>query len=283
MPGRIDHQVKIRGLRIELGEVEAAFAGIPAVREAVVVAARGTGGTKELVAYVVPREGQDQEPGGSELRRHLLESLPEYMVPGTFMTLAALPLTPNGKVDRQATPRCRPGSFGRDTGLCLPPRGPIEEAVVPTLERAAWAAAGRHRGQFFEIGGHSLLATQILARVRDMYRGRSARCASSSTGRRWPGCRSVVEQQMRAGGRLAHAADHRPCRATAPPRPPSLSSGSGSSISSSRTAPFTTCRSPSGWWASWTCRPAPVVERDRPPARGSRARRSSRPTAGPGR
>ncbi|MDB5889075.1 MAG: non-ribosomal peptide synthetase, partial [Rhodocyclales bacterium] len=102
--GRIDNQVKIRGFRIELGEIEVALMRHPAVREALVLAREDRLGDKRLLAYVVPHEHSAGQDLVSALRAHLRRSLPEYMLPSTFMALAYLPLTPNGKVDRKALP-----------------------------------------------------------------------------------------------------------------------------------------------------------------------------------
>ncbi len=164
--GRLDHQVKIRGFRIELGEVETLLRRHPLVRDAVVVAREDSSGSLELVAYVVSEDGQRLV--GADLRRHLLESLPEYMVPASFTTLASFPMTPNGKVDRQGLPEPAVNDPAAAQAY-LPPRGPIEEGIAQL-----WSALlGRPRvgieDNLFEIGGHSLLATQILARVRDLY------------------------------------------------------------------------------------------------------------------
>src|SRR6185436_15108254 len=105
--GRFDHQLKVRGFRVELGEIEAALALHPAVREAVVTAPFDREGERRLVAYVVPRDaGPDHldHLQVAQLREHLAALLPPSMVPGTFMPLAEMPPTPNGKIDRNALP-----------------------------------------------------------------------------------------------------------------------------------------------------------------------------------
>jgi amino acid adenylation domain-containing protein len=162
--GRLDHQVKLRGIRIELGEIEAALVQHPAVRDAVVVAHEDASGESHLVAYVVPL--QEPGPASSELRHDLAKRLPPAMVPTTFVLLPTLPLTPSGKVDRRALPV--PGSVKPTLDdLYIAPRTPIEQQVV-----AIWchllgrARIGMH-DNFFALGGHSLLAMQLLARVRD--------------------------------------------------------------------------------------------------------------------
>jgi amino acid adenylation domain-containing protein len=157
--GRIDHQVKIRGLRIELGEVEAQLLAQPEVREAVVVAHSGAAGTR-LAGYVSAHAGQTVEAG--ELRERLAQTLPDYMVPSTIMVLDSLPLNANGKVDRKALPE--PGY--ESTGEYGEPQGEVEEVLA-----AIWAdvlqiaRVGRH-DNFFELGGHSLMALSVLERMR---------------------------------------------------------------------------------------------------------------------
>ena len=159
--GRIDDQVKIRGFRIELGEIEAALAARPGVRETVVLARQDSPGDKRLVAYVVAQGGADIDPVA--LRKALLQSLPEYMVPAHVVLLERLPLTPNGKVDRKALPA--PDMARSETGY-VAPRTPTE-----TLLADIWAGilgldrVGIH-DNFFDLGGHSLLATRVISTLR---------------------------------------------------------------------------------------------------------------------
>ncbi|MDR3635535.1 MAG: amino acid adenylation domain-containing protein [Isosphaeraceae bacterium] len=164
--GRVDHQVKVRGYRIELGEVEAALSHHPAVREVAVAARTDLAGEQSLVAYLALRDREPPAPG--TLRDWLLEALPDYMVPGTFVWLDALPLTPNGKIDRNALPDPDP-SAARQGSVYVPPRGPIEEALVGVWrELLGQDRIGVH-DNFFDLGGHSLIATQLLARIRDTF------------------------------------------------------------------------------------------------------------------
>ncbi|MGP9766974.1 amino acid adenylation domain-containing protein [Halomonas sp. AOP13-D3-9] len=163
--GRLDHQVKIRGLRIELGEIEAELLSRPEIREAVVVAQEGPGGSI-LVAYVVPQA--DCELGTSKLRDRLGQKLPDYMVPGVVVTLDALPLNANGKVDRKALPEPDLASSSQYE----PPQDEVEEALAEIWsEILGVERVGRH-DNFFELGGHSLLALKVLEQMR--HRGLTA-------------------------------------------------------------------------------------------------------------
>ncbi|MBO0871081.1 MAG: AMP-binding protein, partial [Micromonosporaceae bacterium] len=153
--GRIDEQVKIRGYRVEPGEIETALRTHPTVREAVVVARPDPTGTR-LIAYLTG------DPDLQQLRTHLREQLPEYMLPSAFVTLAELPLTANGKVDRQALPQ--------------PEANPVAGRVEPRDAREAWLAsiwadvlgvpAVGVLDDFFDLGGHSLMAARVVSRLR---------------------------------------------------------------------------------------------------------------------
>ncbi|MCP4658424.1 MAG: non-ribosomal peptide synthetase, partial [bacterium] len=159
--GRHDDQVKLRGFRIELGEIEAVLGAHPGVRAGAVTMREDGAGGKRLVAYLV---AHDRAPAAGELRRHLLESLPEYMVPAVFMELEALPLTPSGKVDRRSLPAPEPTALSESR---VGPRGPVEELVAGIWSEVLDTAdrVGAH-DDFFALGGHSLLATRVQSRLR---------------------------------------------------------------------------------------------------------------------
>ena len=158
--GRIDHQVKIRGFRIELGEIEAALAQHPAVRDTVVLA-RLRGNDKQLVAYVVPKDGTVTV---AELRTFLHDRLPEYMMPAHILFLDTLPLTVNGKIDRRALPE--PEEQSGSLTQMRAAKNLIEEVLVDIWQSVLDRQRVGVYDNFFEIGGHSLLATQLVARIR---------------------------------------------------------------------------------------------------------------------
>ncbi|HEU4457225.1 MAG TPA: condensation domain-containing protein, partial [Longimicrobium sp.] len=157
--GRIDAQVKLRGFRIEPGEIEAVLRAHPAVRDAVVMM-RGEGELRRLAAYVV-----GDAPAADALRAHAAARLPEYMVPSAFVVLDALPLTPNGKVDRRALPE---PEAGEEDGY-VAPSTPTEEIIAGTWADLLQVERVGATADFFLLGGHSLLATRLVSRLRESF------------------------------------------------------------------------------------------------------------------
>jgi amino acid adenylation domain-containing protein len=166
--GRIDGQVKLRGVRIELGEIESALAAHPAVAAAA-VAARGEGADQRLIAYVVPRGVSPSAwAGARELEEHLRRQLPAAMVPAFFVPLPALPLTASGKVDRRALPAPE-GPAAVSAAERVPPGTAVEEALAAIWCEVLKLDKVGIYDDFFALGGHSLNANQVLARVRELF------------------------------------------------------------------------------------------------------------------
>ncbi|HSE18776.1 MAG TPA: amino acid adenylation domain-containing protein [Pyrinomonadaceae bacterium] len=163
--GRRDQQVQVRGVRVELGEIENLLRAHKTVADVAVIDRDDEQGNKYLVAYVTMNNGT----GSEHLRQYLSESLPETMVPSAFVELDQLPRTLNGKIDRKALPaleRLQAEKELRDAR----PQGPVEEIVAGIWsEVLRLPAIGRH-GNFFNLGGHSLLVTQVLSRVREFFK-----------------------------------------------------------------------------------------------------------------
>jgi amino acid adenylation domain-containing protein len=164
--GRIDHQVKVRGFRVELGEIEAVLGAHPGVLESTVLAREDVPGDVRLVAYWVPRPGESLDPAG--LRAFLAGRLPEPMVPTAFVELKAMPVLPNGKLDRRALPP--PAQEARSEGSFVAPRNEIEEMVAALWSESLHLERVGADDDFFALGGHSLLATQVVARVKEAFR-----------------------------------------------------------------------------------------------------------------
>ncbi|HEX5603836.1 MAG TPA: amino acid adenylation domain-containing protein, partial [Pyrinomonadaceae bacterium] len=159
--GRVDHQLKIRGFRVEPGEIERALLSRKEVDACVVIGREDQPGDKRLVAYVVRRAGE--KAGASDLRAFLVRSLPEYMVPSAFVFFDRLPLTPNGKVDRAALPA--PAHSRSDEKVYTPPRNPVEEALAQIWSTVLNVDRVSVNDNFFELGGDSILIIQIVARA----------------------------------------------------------------------------------------------------------------------
>jgi len=162
--GRIDHQVKIRGNRIEPGEVEARLASHPDVRAACVVIREISKGAHRLIAYV---ESTAERFASQDLRRHIRAGLPDYMVPEAFVRLDALPLSPNGKVDRKALPE--PELDASVSSWRIAPRNPTEETIAQIWMDLLNVPQVGANDNFFDLGGHSLLAARIASRIRSIF------------------------------------------------------------------------------------------------------------------
>jgi acyl-coenzyme A synthetase/AMP-(fatty) acid ligase len=160
--GRTDQQVKVRGFRVEPGEIEAALAAHAAVRECAVVAGPGPDGAQRLAAYYVPE--RNAAATASELRSHLLERLPDYMVPQAFVTLDALPLMPNGKLDRHALPTPEQAAPAEEREY-VAPLTEMEKRVAGIWAEVLGVGRVGARDNFFDLGGQSFLAIKVHNRL----------------------------------------------------------------------------------------------------------------------
>jgi len=161
--GRMDYQVKLRGFRIELGEIEAALINHPLIRESLVVVKEELSGYKYLCAYIVTQE----ELTLPELRKHLLQTLPEYMIPASFVQLEKMPLTPNGKIDRKALPEpAEKSGAGREY---VAPRNAEEEKMTRIWRDVLSLEKIGIEDNFFELGGHSLKVITLIAKIQEEF------------------------------------------------------------------------------------------------------------------
>ena len=157
--GRLDRQIKVRGIRIEPGEIETVLNNHENVREAAVIVREDTPGNQRVVAYVVLRQPDNQ------LRAFVKARVPDHMVPAAFVMLDKLPLTPNGKVDHAALPIPDQSSFD-SLHEFVAPRTQVEETLAQIWREVLGVARVGIHDNFFELGGHSLLATQVVSRIR---------------------------------------------------------------------------------------------------------------------
>ncbi len=168
--GRIDHQVKLRGYRIELGEIETNLVSHPEIKDALVIAREDSPGDKRLIAYYIPTGNR---VANSELRVWLRSKLPEYMIPGAYISLDAFPLSPNGKLDRRALPA--PGSVltgpdEADASVYVQPVDFLEYQLSEIWDEIfnSQRPISIH-SNFFDIGGHSLMAVKMIAQVKNIF------------------------------------------------------------------------------------------------------------------
>ena len=162
---RADHQVKVRGMRIELGEVEAALQGLPGVRQGCVIAHTARPGDTSLVAFVA---ASTPDTTAASLQGALARALPSYLVPARFVLLDTLPLTSNGKVDRRAL-ESRPLEDAPAAAVGEPPRGPVEQLLAQLFAQVLGVDSVSRDAHFFQLGGHSLSATRLVARIRQTF------------------------------------------------------------------------------------------------------------------
>jgi amino acid adenylation domain-containing protein len=163
--GRVDRQMKLRGFRVEAGEIEALLREHPNVRGAAVLAREDEPGRQSLVAYVVLREATDGSI--SELKGFLRQRLPEQIVPSSYMILERLPLTPNGKLDRAALPKPQKETAARR--IFVAPATHVEKTVIEAWQKVLGVERISTSDDFFELGGNSLLAVQVMARLRQAF------------------------------------------------------------------------------------------------------------------
>ncbi|MDV2998930.1 MAG: Linear gramicidin synthase subunit B [Chroococcopsis gigantea SAG 12.99] len=159
--GRIDSQIKIRGVRIELGEVEAVLNSHPSIEQAVVICREDIAGEKRLVAYVVAGKSLDNY----QLTQYQKGKLPPYMVPSAIVFLDSMPLTPNGKIDRKSLPST--GENGIESENHAAAGTPRQEIIANIFASVLKVQAVGINENFFELGGHSLLAAQVISRLRE--------------------------------------------------------------------------------------------------------------------
>ena len=210
--GRLDQQVKLRGVRIETGEIEHALRQHPAIGDAAVAVGMGENGPDVLIAYCTPAGGP--VPAGRHLARFLAETLPAVMVPSQFVVLDTLPLTASGKLDRKALPTPAAPTLAADAGA---PRSPVEEVVAGIWADLLRAGPLGPDSDFFALGGHSLLVAMLVNRISALF----GPVLSFTDVFEAPRIGAMAARIEAAQGKQPLA----PIPATAPDRPPRLSFG----------------------------------------------------------
>ena len=167
--GRKDNQIKIRGFRVELGEIEAVLGSHPHVRECAVRMYEESPGNKMLVAYLVSDPEPETAEGNRALREFLAGELPDYMVPQFFIPLETMPLTPSGKIDRKSLEKLTLDGFRQSDEEFVAPRTSVEKAMAKIWSELLNIDKVGINDNFFQLGGHSLMATRVIARVREIF------------------------------------------------------------------------------------------------------------------
>ena len=163
--GRLDNQIKIRGFRVELGEIESVLRQHPSVATAVLVARTDSSGSKHLVAYVTVSRSE-RTPSVQELREFLRQKLPDFMMPTAVMLLERLPLTANGKIDQNALPQ---PALDREGLSFVAPRNETEQTIAEVWSAVLEVQSIGAHDDFFRLGGHSLLAMRVVSRLRSIF------------------------------------------------------------------------------------------------------------------
>ena len=172
--GRIDHQVKVRGYRIELGEIETHLRDHLAVKEAVVIVRQDQAANHQIIAYVVMKEDASLQPTPDpaeinlQLRNHLKQYVPDYMLPALIMVIDAIPLTPNGKLDRARLPEPAQADRQKEANYAEA-QTDTERTLAGIWEELLGVKGIGIHDNFFEVGGHSLLATQLISKIRTAF------------------------------------------------------------------------------------------------------------------
>jgi amino acid adenylation domain-containing protein len=164
--GRVDNQVKVRGYRIELGEIEATLASDPRVKSCAVLVREDEPGNKQLVGYVVPREGQ--APTAEEMQQFVKQKLPEYMAPSQCVFMDSIPLTTNGKVDRKALPAPTYGNVSEGKDFAAP-HTETEKAIADIWSKLMKLERIGIHDDFFDFGGHSLMAMKMVSQIEERF------------------------------------------------------------------------------------------------------------------
>jgi hypothetical protein len=181
--GRADYQVKLRGYRLELGDIETKLNQLPEVRDAVVIVREDLGASgksdKRLVAYIIPEAKKEtifndlekQKTFFNQIKNSIKKELPEYMIPSAFVLMESFPLTPNRKVDRKVLPKPEIVEH-KITGEVISYKNDTEKNILEVWEQVIGVSSIGVDENFFDSGGNSLLAVQVFNRLKDVYPGK---------------------------------------------------------------------------------------------------------------